>query len=165
MCSDEFHFQPTRDLELVRRVMTHPKIYRHLADDGCPPPDEFRPADHPAILYLTVWQGDELLGLWMLVPHNAVCWEAHTALLPSAWGRAREAARAMLAWLWAHTGCRRLIGAVPRSNRLAAKLARDAGMREYGVNEKSFLRQGRLEDQIMLGISASEQECKSCQQQ
>jgi RimJ/RimL family protein N-acetyltransferase len=149
-----FRFERTGDLELVRRILTHPRIWRHISDDGSPPPEEFRPPEHPSIWYVLVWDGEELLGLWMLVPHNTVCWEIHTALLPQAWGeRARRAARECVAWIWRETPCQRLITAVPASNRLALRFAERAGMRVWGVNEKSFLRGGRLEDQIMLGLS------------
>jgi RimJ/RimL family protein N-acetyltransferase len=158
MCSD-LRFERTENLELVRRILTHPRIWPHISDDGSPPPEQFEPPDHPAIWHVLAWDGDELLGLWLLVPHNSVCWEVHTALLPHAWGeRARRAARAFLAWLWRETPCRRLITAVPASNRLALRFAEAAGMRIWGVNEKSFLRGGRLEDQILLGLSPPEKE-------
>jgi RimJ/RimL family protein N-acetyltransferase len=153
-----FRFKPEPDLELVRRVLTHPRIYRQISDDGSPPPEEFQPSDHPAVTYLMAYQGEELLGLYVLVPHNSVCWEIHVAMLPTAWGRARAATRALFAWLWTHTPCRRLVASIPESNRLALALALDTGMRIFGFNEKSFLRGGRLEGQIMLGLSRPDEE-------
>jgi RimJ/RimL family protein N-acetyltransferase len=138
--------------------MTHPRIYRQISDDGSPPPEEFQPSDHPAVTYLMAYQGEELLGLYVLVPHNSVCWEAHVAMLPRAWGRARAATRALFAWLWTHTPCRRLVASIPESNRLALALARETGMRVFGFNEKSFLRGGRLEGQILLGLSRPDEE-------
>ncbi len=156
--STRFRFLPTCDLELVRRVLTHPRIYPRITDDGSPPPEEFQPSDHPAVTYLVAYQGEELLGLYVLVPHNAVCWEVHVAMLPSAWGRARAATRAMVAWVWQHTRCRRLIASVPVSNRLALALGFAAGARAWGRNEKSFLRGGRLIDQITLGLSRPDKE-------
>lgn len=147
-------FERTVDRELVRRILTHPRIWPHIADDGTPPVEQFEPPDHPAIWYVLIYDGDELLGLWALVPHNSVCWEIHTALLPTAWGaRARRAAAEFKEWLWRQTPCRRLITAVPASNRLALRFAEAAGMRAWGVNERSWLRNGHLEDLIMLGIS------------
>lgn len=155
-------FERTSDMELVQSVMRHPKIYPHLTDDGCPPAEEFQPMDHPAIWYVLVFDADELLGLWMFVPENAVCWCVHTCLLPVAWGRAREAAVQMAVWIWTNTPCRRLVTMVPVRNRLALKLAEAAGMQRYGLNKNSFLKHGKLQDQILLGLSPTEE--TPCQQ-
>jgi RimJ/RimL family protein N-acetyltransferase len=142
------------DYSLIKGVMTHPAVYRHLTDDTSPPADEFRPIESDLFWYLLAWDGNELLGLWLLVPHSAVCWEIHTALLPDAWGeRARQAATVALEWIWTHTPCRRIVTGVPQGNRVAFRFALAAGMEQYGVNEASFLRGGRMLDQICLGIS------------
>ena len=142
------------DYALIKGVMTHPAVYRHLTDDTAPPAGEFRPIESDLIWYLVAWDGDELLGLWLLHPHTAVCWEIHTALLPDAWGaRARRAAQVMLKWVWTWTPCRRIVTGVPQGNRLAYRFAIAAGMEQYGVNEASFIRDGRMQDQICLGIS------------
>ena len=42
---------------------------------------------------------------------------------------------------------------VPRDNRVAYHFALAAGMNVYGQNECSFLKNGKLHDQICLGIS------------
>ena len=90
----------------------------------------------------------------MLHPHNAICWEIHTCLLPNAWGeRGRRAARLLPEWIWQHTPCRRIITNVPDNNRLALRFALAAGMTEIGVNAASFLKNGKLRDQTLLGIS------------
>ena len=43
---------------------------------------------------------------------------------------------------------------VPINNRLALRFALEAQMQIYGVNQKSWLKAGKLWDQICLGISA-----------
>jgi RimJ/RimL family protein N-acetyltransferase len=112
-----------------------------------------------------VYDGGELLGLWMFTPQNAVCWEIHTCLLPCAWGRrAGEAARRMAEWVWANTPCRRLVTAIPAYNRLALRFAEAAGMRRWGLNERSFLKHGELQDQILLGLSPEGESCQPSRQ-
>jgi RimJ/RimL family protein N-acetyltransferase len=148
------HIERSTDYALIRGIMTHPAIYQHLTDDASPAAEDFRPIENDGLWYLVAWEGNELLGLWMLVPHNAVCWEIHTALLPDAWGtQARRAAVVMLDWVWRNTPCRRIVTNVPADNRLAFHFALEAGMEPYGTNEASFLKNGRLFDQICLGIS------------
>ncbi|PWT72949.1 MAG: hypothetical protein C5B60_08835 [Chloroflexi bacterium] len=147
-------FERSFDYDLIRSVLTHPRLYRYLADDTSPPAYEFTPQQHPAIWYVTVRDDRELLGLWMFVPQNGVCWEVHTALLPNAWGeRGQLAARLLPGWMWRNTSCRRIVSNVPTTNRLALHFALKAGMKIFGVNEASFLKNGVLCDQVMLGIS------------
>jgi RimJ/RimL family protein N-acetyltransferase len=154
------HFERSFDYELIRRILTHERIWPHISDDGSPPAGEYRPFESELIWYVVVRDiypdagPEEILGLWMFTPHNAVCWEVHTALLPEAWGgRAHQAAQLMADWIWRNTPCRRIVTNVPENNRLALRFAQAVGMEVYGCNEKSFLKGGKLLDQILLGIS------------
>lgn len=156
-------FERTGDMDLVRRVMTHPAVYPQIADDGCPPASEYRPSEHPAYLYLLVRRGADVLGLFAFTMQNAVTVEVHTCLLPAARARLESgaristaAARGAAAWIWANTRAQRIVTSVPAFNRLALRLAERAGMKRYGVNEKSFQKHGILHDQILLGLSRPE---------
>src|SRR5581483_3651266 len=112
-------FERSTDVALIRQIITHPKIYPWLGDDGMPPAAQFQPVDHPEIHYMLVWDGSELLGLFEFRPKNSVTWEAHTCLLPNAWGaRAVTAAREMARWTFDNTSCERIVTAVPEYNRL-----------------------------------------------
>ena len=152
-------FERTRNYDIVRRVMTHPQIWPHISDDGSPSHQDYRPPEGEHIWYVLAWDnGEELLGLWMFHPQNAICWEVHTCLLPNAWGeRAYTAARALPEWIWRHTPCRRIVTNVPSSNRLALRFALRAGMTIFGCNKASYLKHGRLCDQLCLGLSKPEE--------
>jgi RimJ/RimL family protein N-acetyltransferase len=151
-------FERTHDLALIRRVMTDPSVYARISDDGCPDAPQFEAADNPALWYVAVHDGsDELLGLFLFVPQNAVCWEVHTALLPLAYGpRAARAGSGVISWVWANTPCRRLMTNVPAYNRLALRYAERAGLTQFGLNPGSYLKNGVLFDQILLGVSRPE---------
>jgi len=152
-------FARCSNLALIRAILTHPLVYPHISDDGSPPAEDYQPIEHPAIWYVLVRdvtpEQEDLLGLWMFTPQNAVCWEVHTALLPIAYGeRALEAARKLPEWIWNNTPCRRIVTSVPSMNRLALRFAVKARMEYYGTNKASFLKNGVLWDQECLGISA-----------
>lgn len=150
-------FERTFDLDLIRTIVTHEKIWPHVADDGAGRPEDYRPVDHPAIWYVLVLSGHELMGVWIFNPQTSACWEIHTALLPKAWGTlAHRAARFIVPWVWEHTTCRRIVTNVPVYNRLALAFAKGAGMEQYGLNPKSYQKDGKLYDQILLGISKPE---------
>lgn len=147
------------DLNVIAETITHPRIYPFVSDDLSPSRESFIPCDHPSLYYLGAWDQQEYLGLWMLAPANSICWEVHTCLLPNAWGkRAIEATRGAIEHVWTETACQRIITVVPAYNSLALRLAEKAGMTRYGVNPKSFLKDGLLHDQILLGVSKPEKE-------
>jgi RimJ/RimL family protein N-acetyltransferase len=148
-------FERTRDYALIGEIMRHPRVYRHIVDDFAPPRERLEPVRDGRIWYVLA-RGEEgdPLGLFLFLAQSTVLWECHVCMLPHAWGApAAEAARAVIPWLWAKTPCRRLVAQVPRTNPLAIRFARAAGLREFGVNERSFLKRGELRDQVLLGIS------------
>lgn len=151
----------TQHVGLIKSIVTHPKIYPHVADDTAPPPEEFDPsvaAEHPGYYFLVARDGEEVLGLFMVHQHNGVMFEIHTCLLPSAWGeRALEAGRAVLRWVFDNTPCEKLITFVPKYNRLAKKFALACGLVEEGVVSSSYKKNGRLLDQHLLGIEKGKQ--------
>jgi RimJ/RimL family protein N-acetyltransferase len=147
-------FERTLDFSLVRQIITHPRIWPHVSDDFSPAPEDFVPKQDEAIWYVLVKNGDELLGLFSLFPQNAICWELHTCLLPNAWKRwTVPAARGLFGWIFSNTGCLRIVTSVPEYNRVAVRAAVLAGMMQFGVNEKSWMRRRELQDQILLGVS------------
>ena len=144
----------THDMEAVKRAITHPRVYPALVDDFSPPAESFTPIEHDAILYLAVRVDGNAAGVFMLVPVNGCTMEIHTALLPQAWGaNGTLAQKALLDWVWDNTQCERLITQVPAYNTLARRYAERAGLTVYGVNPRSFKRNGQLHDIVLLGIS------------
>jgi RimJ/RimL family protein N-acetyltransferase len=151
-------FERTRDRELVRSVLTHPAVYGRVSDDFAPAAAEYEPPMDECIWWVAARDGDELLGVFMVYPHSHVCWEVHVAFLPSAWGpRAIAATRAAAQWLFGRTHCRRIVASIPASNRLAIRFARAAGMKQYGLNPRSWAKAGGLEDLVLLGISKGDE--------
>lgn len=148
----EIRIEPTNNMDTVKMVITHPQIYPYVTDDGSPPVEEYEPSANAA--HLLVWCGSDLLGLFVLVPQNSVTVEVHTCLMPIARGeRAAAAAKELIRWVWSNTTFKRLVTNVPGYNRLALRFALAAGMTKYGTNTRSYMKNGVLWDQIMLGLS------------
>lgn len=144
----------TENMDLVRESMTHKLIYPHISDDGSPTRQEFVPIQNPLIIYLHAFDDLGSLGIFMLHPHNTICYEVHTCLNPRSWGnKSREAAINGRKWMFENTKCGRIITNVPEYNVAAKKFSEDCGMVQFGINEKSFLKNGKLYNQLMFGIS------------
>lgn len=147
-------YTPTTDIELVRTIMTHVKVWPYISDDGSVSPELFVPVMGDSICYLLANDGDNLLGLWMFVQTNSVTLEVHTCLLPGhGFHRGRIAARGAAKWIWENTTAQRIFTHVPACNRIALRFAEASGMKQFGVNPQSFMKDGRLYDQFLLGIS------------
>ena len=147
-------FERTTDYGLVKKIATHPEVYPFITDDYSAAPSEYRPFESDSIWYVLAKDGEEILGMWTFIPENAICWQVHTCLLPTAGGsRAKKAAKEMAEWIWKNTTCLRLVTNVPAYNRKASIFSRWAGMSEFGRNPKSYMKTGILHDQILLGIS------------
>lgn len=145
-------FTRTFDFGTIGAIMRDPALYQ--VDDFGPPREQFVPREDAEIRYVLVEDAGEVLGLFILAPQNAITHEVHTRLLPKAWGaKAAEAALGLIDWVWQNTPALRLVTMVPCYNRLAVKFAERAGMKEYGRNPASWMRNGKLWDQILLGIS------------
>ena len=152
----------TTDKDLIRSIMSNRHVYRHISDDGSPSADEFEPPMDDRIFYLLVCDlQDRPAGVFMLHPHNTVCYEVHTCMTPAAWGyAARSGAIAGCKWMFENTPCERIITNVPTYNRLAERFAIDCGMTKYGVNPKSIMKNGTLHDQSLYGIGKGDWLCR-----
>lgn len=140
--------QPVQDLRLVTETIKHPRIWNWVSDDNSSKAS-FQAND--AMLWLGAYD-KEYMGCFGVHPENSVMWQIHTCLLPEAWGRSLEAAELVIQWMFNNTKCRKLITLVPVNNTLALRLAKKAGMTMEGKLTRSFLKNGVLLDQHILGI-------------
>jgi hypothetical protein len=151
-------FERTRDYELVRRIITHPKVYRWMVSDGAVPADEYQTVEDEAIIYLLCKEGKELQGLFMVIPLTSVCVQVHVCLLP--WARnakAVECYREGLHWLWLNTKFVKVIGFTPAYNFAALRCAEKAGLERVGVITRSLQKFGKLQDQVVYAIGKPEE--------
>jgi RimJ/RimL family protein N-acetyltransferase len=147
----------THDMDAVRQILAHPSVWPHIHDDGATKP---APIDVDGVYWLMVDDGD-IGGVFLLHPHNFVTYEVHTCLLPRIWGTgSMTAGKLALEWIFENTRCQKVITHVPANNPLALRFARRNGLKDEGVNRKSFMKGGVLLDQHVLGITKQEWQCQ-----
>ena len=152
-----FDLARTTDTELIKRAVTHPKVWARLEYDFSPSAEEFDPPLDEHIWYISVFCRGEFLGIFALIERSPVLWEIHAALLPIAWGKpSRQIFPELLDWIWEHTTCHRLIADIPDFNRSALKYAEDVGMVRWGINEAAYQKDNKLYNIVMFGISRPE---------
>lgn len=148
-------FEPTTDTDIVKRIVTDPRVWRELSDDGDGDPADYEAKVHPQVVYVLAKDADKTLGLLIFSVHSRICWEVTIAVTSEGRGRALEIAKAGIPWVFSK-GCLRIIGRVLKTNRLALRLNKRAGFRVYGVNPGSVMKNGKLEDLVLFGISKAD---------
>ena len=145
------------DASLINSIITHPAIFPHVTDDFGGSPEDFDCSEAlktEGVLFLTPRQG-QVLGVFMVHKHTTVLWEVHTCLLPETENKL-DCAKALIRWMFQSTTCRKLISWAPADNKRAYHFALKAGLVDEGICKKSFLKNGVLLDQHLMGIGKGE---------
>jgi RimJ/RimL family protein N-acetyltransferase len=146
----------TYDRRLVVSIMLHPEIFETIAEDG-QNPNDFVP-DVQGEIWLAMWADGEAVGLYHLHRRNAVLIEIHAQVL-KAYRKEYSVAtgEAALQWILDNLPeCQKVIAWVPEIYPNVRSFTESQGFQIEGVNRKSYLKNGKLYDQTLLGITRSE---------
>lgn len=144
----------TSDPELIKEAITHPAVWDACTDDSAGSACDYVAPIHPDIITLAVYDFEQFGGVFIFVRQNAVLYECHARLLPSVLGsKAIEAGKLALDWMWQGSPAWRIMAAIPVENPKAVQFAIKSGFEVFGLNPRSWGKNGRLQDCLMLGIS------------
>lgn len=139
----------TKDIQVIAEIVNHPKLYGWLSDDCSPliyEPD-------PKSLYLT---DDNEDGIVRLDHVNGVCCQVHIAVTPCMWGKGVEFGKKCIEWAIVNTRYIKVIAMIPIYNKLTIRLVKKCGFKQEGLIKKSFLKNWKLHDQVLFGITKRE---------
>lgn len=139
----------------INRILQKPSIAKFINDDlshGCVI------SDASQAHWVGVYRKDVCVGVFLLIQHNSVTVEMHTAL-DLRGSEALYAAQLLMQYVF--KDYQKLVTQVPKNNRTAKFMAIRLGFVVEGINRESFLINGELIDQDILGITKKEYE--SCQ--
>lgn len=141
----------TTDKELISRVLNHPKVYKWISDDCSP--EVYDPVMCPGRIYLT---DETKSGIVMIDQMNGICCQVHAALLPELWGKGLEFVKATIRWGFAKTRYMKIIAIIPEFNRLTIRIVKECGFAKEGILKKSFLKNWKMHDQVIFGLTKAE---------
>ena len=136
----------TEDVDFIRSVITHPRIWPWVSEDG-QQPEDYEPLIHPLVHYLR--SGDD--GVVEFRAMGVAIYQGHVAMLPGV--RSDDFARAAVQWMWDNTSAQKLYCQVPARNRHAVAYVRRAGFAPEGRLTDAYLKNGKLHDLIVMGVS------------
>lgn len=151
----------TFDADIVNAIITHPKIYKHVTDDGSPAPEDYDVSQLMQVqgVFVLLAEDTAPCGVVTFVPTNCISVNAHIAILPEAWGQSEAICRGAIDWLFSNTATKKIECVFPESNMFVFKLVRKCGFALEGVNRLSFLRNGILLDQYNFGMTQEDWLC------
>jgi hypothetical protein len=140
------------DADFIKTVYKTPDIWESITDDSTVSADL---GDMPALTVPTMYfLIPDNIGVFFFHPWNGTTYEVHSAILPGYRGKlAYEAALATRQWIWDNTSVQKIVTLIPTKNYRARALARCVGMVQEGIVTKSYMKNGKAEDQYLFGIS------------
>ncbi len=137
-------FAPSHDYALIQSILADQKCYRRMVNDKAPDREDFRARAKEGLRHILAYEQGKPVGVYLLVNlgKSNTDAEVHFSILPEAWGRAVPITESFLGWVWQNTTLQRLTAPVPSYNRLALRIAKLVGFREYQVAEDAGTRRG-----------------------
>jgi RimJ/RimL family protein N-acetyltransferase len=168
MVAGMFSCGRTHDGDILRKFYLNPRIWDAMKCDGGVRAedvdfDDLASARHEnTCIFVAVNIVGDLAGLFMFHQTTTTCYDIHSALLPDYWGHglAHDIGKAACVWMVENTECLKVTTSVPAFNDPARRMAMRAGMRIEGCNRASFMRDGTLYDQLLLGFTKEELLCQ-----
>jgi len=143
------------DKNIISKIFNHPNIFNWISDDLSAKP--YIP-DIRRNLYIMDDLGNAIVKV---SPVNGVCCHVHIAVLPEMMGEAAITFfKQAITWGFQNTQYMKIIGMIPEYNKLAINLAKRIGFEQEGIIKKSFLKNHKLHDQVLLGLTKVQFYCK-----
>lgn len=145
----------TYDENLIRCVVTMPEFWNVLSEDSQLKEDYIPPMNDTWLIF---YEGDELIGLLQVYQINKSTIELHPLLLPKHRKKYRTAfAKAAFKWLLDNLPDMQKVNAcVPEIYKNVCHYVASLGFQREGVNRQSFLKHGKMNNQLYFGITRQE---------
>lgn len=146
----------TEDADFIKEVITSPGLWPTVAEDGHNPEDYIPDTERGC--WLSIIHDGQFIGLYYIHAHNTVLAEIHAHILPECRKEfSFPSGGAALYWIYEYAPqYQKIIANVPRIYENVKNFTAKFGFVVEGVNRKSYLKNGELHDQWLLGITRDE---------
>ena len=144
------------DKDILNRIVSHPDVYPHIIDDY---------ADNSLVDQygeLLLKAGFPIISdcegiAFILMPRSHTVFDVHTIILPESRGRkAIDTAKEIARFVFENTTCKKINSEIRVGDRATMLFALRVGFKKQGINTKSFLLNGELLDQYVVGLERSQ---------
>jgi hypothetical protein len=142
------------DIENVHRILKHPDIWDAIADDGASKEDfDMTPVLENENTYVLLPHEDIL---FLIFPVNAITWDIHINALKEARGEAHRVSIEVLEYMFTQTPCQKIIAYIAEIFPTVIRHTIKCGLGQEGCLIGSYLKNGEIYNQHILGITKSE---------
>ncbi len=106
--------------------------------------------------FMGVFDKERMAGAFLIKPWSNYCLEIHGGVHPDYFGQGREICETLGLAIFRGTPCLKIVAIVPEFNKPMRNTLIRVGMTHEGTIKKSFLKNMRLHDQYIYGISKAE---------
>jgi len=145
------------DVEIIKSIMLHPEIWPTISEDN------FTQEEYEPDVYVDFWLGafvdGDCIGLFRFHSLNGVTVQIHIQILPEYREKfAMESVKHMWKWLLDQedTPLIKVVASIPIIYPNVIKFALANGFKEEGINRMSYKKNGKIVDQLWLGITKEE---------
>jgi RimJ/RimL family protein N-acetyltransferase len=142
------------DPEVVKSILLRPEIVATIAEEGC---DDFEP-DMERNIWLLMKSGDTEVGVYQIERINGITAQIHANVLPEhRKPHSKATGRAALNWVMHNLpDIHKIIAVIPTLYPNVRDFTMSFGFVVEGVNRQSYLKDGAIHDQWILGITRPE---------
>lgn len=146
----------TFDRELIWSIMTEPQMWETVAEDGQDPQKYVPEVEREG--WLLVYDEDDIYALYRIHAMNSTTCEIHTQVLPKhRRKRSLDTGVPVLKWIYENAPMyKKLVCWIPDIYPNVRAFAEHFGFKHEGTNRKSYMKNGELRDQWLLGITRDE---------
>ena len=145
------------DLSAINGIILNPFVQDDISDDYSK--GVFLESIPSHVKFMGVYLNDILSGLYMLAPQNSVTVEVHTCLLPTLRGcNAIKSGKLIIQYMFSQY--QKIISWIPVDNKKAELYSKLLGFKIEGISRESYLKNGKLQDMKLVGITIGEYKCQ-----
>ena len=139
------------DIDIVNMILTDDSIYPFITDDGSLEVNDFNVA--PFLINDKVYFLGDDKSCFIFIPKNSITYDLHSNVLPEARKDSVKLVKYAAGFMFHETPCMKIITWVPEYNRRALNFAFKSGASFEGISHAGFLKNGKLYDEYLFGMT------------
>ena len=146
----------TYDIEMIKELITRDEIWSTIAEDG-QVKENYSPKVE-AECWLEVTVDDKVIALYNIHTKNCITVEFHAHVLPKYRKEySRPSFVAAFRWIYENAPVyQKVVGQIPFCCENVKRFCENIGFKHEGVNRLSYLKNGEILDQWIMGITRDE---------
>jgi hypothetical protein len=148
----------SEDYDLITSILNHESVFEDISDDFTP---EAKAGPRSDLIYIIGYVNNFPSAVWILRLITQIHFELHTCILPTVSGKdAVKLGLELGNFVFNFTPCLKTSTYIPVYNRKAFVFANRIGFKREGISRKSFMKNDKLHDMVLLGITKEEFLCQ-----